>query len=329
MVSLPSVFVSRKQATSADVDVSDMDLQTLDEPVPGVHNLPPQPLSPSFDPVRKAMMSRIALVSIEENADLPALLNDGSLQSRLVQRIMLPRNPRIAGDELYELEGMDMIVVLSEEPKRISKDMLRWLRLLKQLGVPMVVLLPYQPTKRREQEKLMQFSQHVGLPVVPFTAENLLQARQDFVMTTMRLSPATGLALAAQMPHFRSPLMRNLLDAAVHDSLSADADVTVLQMQFVHQICAAYGQNGQQFETQRIALETLVKMTQHYTKRFAARLPIRNPQRRTRFTNALSTLFLGYAVTGYLGETPPSFRKQLLPQIWRLYRASGKPVHES
>lgn len=310
---------------------ADIDIHVMASPhdtLPSMRGYTPaaQTFTRHVDPARKALLSRIALVSVEENTNLPALLPEDTRQPALVQRIMLPRNPRIAGDELYELDGMDMIVVASEEQKRISKDTLRWLNLLKQLGVPMLVLLPYAPTKRREQEQIAQFSQHIGLPIVTVTPDTLDAARQEFVLTTMRLAPAMGLALAAHMPHFRLPLMRNLMDTALHDSLNSQNrdDMLAIQLQLAHQIFAAHGRNGQQFETQKAALETLINATRHYTAHLVKRLPMRDPQRRTRLTDALSTLFIGYAVTISLGATPPSVRKELLPQIWRVYRASGK-----
>jgi hypothetical protein len=329
MVSIPRFF--RKEAESFD-DVS-IDIHVMN---PASETLPsmPYPTAKVFnqpvDPARKALLSRIAVVSVEENANLPALLNEDTRQSAIVRRITLPRNPRIAGDELYELDGMDMIVIVSEESRHISKDMIRWLNLLKQLGVPMLVLLPYVPIKRREQEKIEQFSQYIGLPIVTVTADKLDEARQEFVVTTMRIAPAMGLALAAHIPHFRSPLMQNLMDTALYDSLNANNsdEVAPIQTQLSHQICAAYGRNGQQFETHKAALETLLKTTRHYSSHFVEHLPMKDPQRRARFTNALTTLFTGYATAIYSGATPPSIRKEVLPQIWRLYRESGKPVRK-
>lgn len=329
MVSFPRFFRKEPEIfddTGIDIHVMASPPDTL--PSMRRHTSPAQVFNHHVDPARKALLSRIALVSIEENSNLPALLAEDTIQPALVQRIMLPRNPRIAGDELYELDGMDMIVVASEEERHISKDTLRWLTLLKQLGVPMLVLLPYAPTKRREQEKIAQFSQHIGLPIVSVTTDTLDTARQEFVLTTMRIAPAMGLALAAHMPHFRLPLMQNLMDTALYDSLNSPTgeDILPVQMHLAHQIFAAHGRNGQQFELQKAALETLINTTRHYTTRFVSRMPVRDSHRRTRLTDALSTLFIGYAVTIYMGATPPSIRKDLLPQIWRLYRASGKPV---
>ncbi len=329
MVSIPHFF--RKEPEAFD-DVG-IDVHVMNPPTETVPSMPystTKAFNNPVDPARKALLSRVAIVSVEENANLPALLNEEARQSAIVRRITLPRNPRIAGDELYELDGMDMIVVVSEEARHISKDMVRWLNLLKQLGIPMLVLLPYVPIKRREQEKIERFSQYIGLPIVTVTADKLDEARQEFVITTMRIAPAMGLALAAHIPHFRSPLMQNLLDTAIYDSLNSENvdDVTPIQTHLSHQICAAYGRNGHQFETHKPMLETLLKTTKHYTSHFVERLPMRDQQRRMRLTNALSTLFAGYATALYLGATPPSFSKELLPQIWRLYRESGKPVRK-
>ncbi len=329
MVSIPHFF--RKEAEGFD-DVG-IDIHVMNPPAETMSSIPytgAKAFNQSVDPARKALLSQIALVSVEENANLPALLNEDARQSAIVRRISLPRNPRIAGNELYELDGMDMIVVVSEESRHISKDMVRWLNLLKQLGIPMLVLLPYVPIKRREQEKIEQFSQYIGLPVVTVTADKLDEARQEFVVTTMRIAPAMGLALAAHIPHFRSPLMRNLMDTAIDDSLNTNNsnEAVAIQAQLSHQICAAYGRNGQQFETHKVALETLIETTRHYTCNFIERLPIKDPERRIRFTNALTTLFVGYATAIYSGATPPPICKEVLPQIWRLYRESGKPVRK-
>ncbi len=329
MVPIPRFF----RKTTLDPADIDIDIHAADVPpatMPSLRHTATTPLSTPVDPVRKSLLARVAVVSIEENADLPALLHDDTVPPGLVQRIMLPRNPRIAGDELYELDGMDMIIVVSEEERRISKDTLRWLKLLKQLGVPMFVLLPYASSRQRRHEKIEQFSQYVGLPIVTVTSDKLDEARQDLLVTTMRIAPATGLALAAHMPHFRSPLMATLLETAIQDSLQLNAgdDIASIKTHLVRQICAAYGYNGHQLESEKIALQTLVDMTTHYTARFVARLPIRDLQRRARLTNTLSTFFVGHATMVHLGATPPSFRKVVLPQIWRLYRASGKPVLE-
>jgi len=193
-----------------------------------------------------------------------------------------------------------------------------------------VVLLPRAKPKRRSQEKINEFSQYVGLPIVPVIASDLDTARQEFLLTAMRIAPATGLALAAHIPHFRFPLMRNLLDTATEESLYAGpgTEITAVQMSLVHQICAAYGHNGHQFESHKAALKTLMTTTAHYTTRLVVRFPIRDRARRARLTNAMSTLFIGYATAIYLGATPPSFRKELLPQVWRLYRASRKSLQE-
>lgn len=329
MVSIPRFF--RKEAEIFDdVGIDIHIMNPLPETLPAAPYLTTKVFNNPVDPVRKALFSRMAVVCIEENTNLPALLSDDAGQSAIVKRITLPRNPRIAGNELYELDGMDMIVVVSEETQHISKDMIRWLNLLKQLGIPMLVVLPYIRVKRHEQQKIEQFSQYISLPVIVVTPDKMDEARHEFVITTMSIAPAMSLALAAHMPHFRSPLLQNLMDAAIHDSLNTNNsdEVSPIQIRLSHQICAAYGRNGQQFETHKAALETLLNSTRHYCSRFVERLPMKNPQRRIRYANTLTTLFTGYATAIYLGATPPSIRKEILPQIWRLYRESGKSVRK-
>ena len=327
MATLPS-FLRRSTPPPDEVGIEIRVTPSPTLPNLSTHHAAAQAVTRPIDPARRALMSRIALVTVEEDAELPALLPADAPQSTVIQRIMLPRNPRIAGDELYELDGMDLIAVICEQDRVVGKDTLRWLTLLKQLGVPMIVLLPYAPSKRREQERIAQFSEFIGLPVVNVSAENLDEARQQFVITVMRIAPATGLALAANLPDFRSPLTRNLLDTALHDSFQTGkaSEHPTIQMNLAHHLYAAYGRNGQQYESQKPAIDTLISVVTHYTSGITRRLPFRNSQRHERFTHALSTLLIGYGVMAHLGTTPPSLRKELLPQIWRLYRASGKPV---
>ena len=281
-----------------------------------VTNLHPKPT----DPIRQAAYIRIGLVSVEQNAQLPPVLHDAQ-QSALVQHILLPRNPRIAGDELYQLDGMDYIVMLSDKDKRINKDMVRWLNRLKHLDIPMIVLLPFTAIKRRERQQLDLFTQRIGIPVVSVAGENVKEARQHLMMSTMQFMPAMSLALAAHLPSFRDPLVHTLLQDATQDSLLAN-DTYDVQINLVRQICAAYSFNAHQFEQQQATMETLIKATSHYTHKLVNRLPLRNEDRRSRFSNALSTLFVGYATAMHLGATAPSVRKDLIPRIWRLYRAS-------
>jgi len=324
-----NIFYRFKQGS--DIAQDDIDVQVIDmptEPIAVQPSVTPQ-MQANIDPVHKAILTQIALVSVEENAQLPALLSE-TAQSQLVRWVRLPRNPRIAGDELFALDGIDMMVIVTDESKSVDKYTLRWLELLKQFNTPIIVLLPYEVKKRREQDRLNEFAQRIGLPVMSVTSDNLETARREFVEKTMQIAPATGLALGAHMAYFREPLMHNLLTTATEDGLVAHevADIEQVKMELVRHICAAHGCNGQRFEQHRIALETLIKTMTHYTEQFINRLPMRDPQRRTRFVNALSTLFIGYATAIHLGATPPTFRKELLPQVWRLYRASGQSVRE-
>ena len=165
----------------------------------------------------------------------------------------------------------------------------------------------------------------MGVPIVAVTSENPDEARRQFVLTTMAHMPAMGLALAAHLPSFRPLLMTSLLDTATSESLAAD-NTRDIQLQFVHQMCAAHGFSEREYEKHRIAMETLVNAIGQVAQRVTAPFPIRNASRRTRFSNAVSTLLLGHAVSMYLGATLPSIRKTVFPQIWRLYRASRQSV---
>lgn len=328
MVSLPRLF-RRKTDVPADpgIDVHIID-DTLEHAIPW-QRATTETTRP-VDPVSRAMLARIALVTVEENVSIPALMPDEPSRSRLVQRVMLPRNPRIAGEEVYELDGMDMLVIVSGNSgdHALSRDMMRWLKLLKPLNVPMLVLLPHSSANHQEHDRIAQFSHYVGLPVVTAASDNIEQARQDFLLQAMEIAPATALALAAHMPNFRLPLVQQLVKTATEQSLR-QSDEGVLKdtrQQLMRQICAAYGCNGQHFDQHRAALDTLLKSTAHYTGNFVRLLPIRNQERRRRLTESLITLLTGHTTAMYLGAQPPSIRKELLPQVWRLYRASGKPI---
>lgn len=283
-----------------------------------VTNLP----APQFDPVRKARFSQIALVSLEDSSQLPALLEDAS-QSKLIQRICLPRNPRIAENELYELEGMDYIIMLTGQ--RINKDMVRWMKRLKQLKIPMLVLLTYEIEKRREQHQVDLFSQRIGIPFISIAGDDVEASRERFLLATLQHMPAMSLALAAHLPSFRDPLTNNLLDNASSDSLIVDP-VDGIQLQLVRQVCAAHGFNEREFEKHQISMETLIQTTAEFATKLVRLFPMLSKSRRTRFANAVSTLLVGHATTMYLGAVSPSLRKVLIPKIWRLYRASRRAI---
>ncbi|MEL6528202.1 MAG: hypothetical protein AAFQ07_21075, partial [Chloroflexota bacterium] len=70
----------------------------------------------------------------------------------------------------------------------------------------------------------------------------------------------------------------------------------------------------------------MVKSTAPVAKSLVRLLPVFNSQRRARLTNAVGTLLVGYATKMHLGEHAPALGKDLLPQIWRLYRASKQSV---
>lgn len=278
------------------------------------------------DPVRQAAYGRIGLVSVGEEVSLPDLLAEAT-QSTLMQQIMLPVNPRIASEELYELDGMDFIIMLSGTQQRITRNLVRWVNRLKQLQIPLLILLP-NAEGQDDPQRIDAFSRHVGVPVVTLVQQDTEAARQAFLGTAMQVSPAMGLALAAHLPTFRTPLMHNMLGDATENSLVFQDESTLhkTQKELARQISAAYGCNGHNFDQHQAAIETLMQMTNHYTTALTKGVPMRDETRRVRFTNALSTLLIGYGVANYFGAEPPSFRKELLPTIWRLYRASRRPV---
>lgn len=276
------------------------------------------------DPVRKAAYLRIGLVSVEDEPRLPAVLGDAT-RSDLVHCIRLPRNPRIADNELYELDGMDYIVMLTTSQQRITKYMVRWLKRLKHMNIPMLVLLTYEVKKRREQHQIDVFSKRIAVPFISVVEEDTEMAREKFVSQTLEHMPAISLALAASAPTFRLPLMENLLANATADSMLVDNPESI-QTDLVRQICAAFGLTEREVEKNRVALDTMVKSTEPVAKSLVRLFPIFSDQRRARLTNAVSTLLVGHATKMHLGASAPSLGKDLLPQIWRLYRASKQSV---
>ncbi|GAB1420376.1 hypothetical protein MASR2M15_04720 [Anaerolineales bacterium] len=82
MISIPRFF--RKEVEVSDhtaIDIHVMDPST--DPIPSIPYTRANTFNNIVDPARKALLSQIAIVSVEENADLPALLNEESRQSAI------------------------------------------------------------------------------------------------------------------------------------------------------------------------------------------------------------------------------------------------------
>ena len=322
MVSLSNPFRWRGVVTTG-FEIDELEPTTLPDDITRLLPIPPKPRK---DPVRAALFAQVAFVSVGDNPELHLLLPE-DLPAEVVKRIVLPRNPRSADSELYELDSMDLIVIVQQNERSVSKDAIRWMQILKRLGIPMMVVLPYTVTKRAQQEKIDHFSQVMGLPVVVFAPDKLESSREVFVEKAMQLAPAGGLALAAKFCDFRFPLMQTVLQNAVVDAQNADSrGLSHVQKQMIRQICAAYDCNGNAYQGQEVALGTLAKSLTYYTEKIIRRVPRLETKRRDRLTRSVSTLLVGYATAIHLGAEPPALRREMLPQLWRLYRASRQPA---
>lgn len=264
------------------------------------------------------------MVGLEENDTITSVLLDGSQPSPLLKEIRLPNNPRIANHELYEIDGMDMIMMVS--CKTLKRDTVRWLRRLKYMQIPMLVLI-YQPEKKPAREqKYQKFAQETGVPIVLFESDNLQESRQKLLDATMEVAPSMAVALAANIDPFRPLLVDAILQDSIKLSLIDNAPLHEIQSSLTHQISVAYGAGGYELKQAQSGLQAMMSTINNYTQSFVNRFFIRSAERRARFEQAVSTMLIGYATTVYHRETPPSLRKVILPAIWRLYRESRHAV---
>ncbi len=299
-----------------DADDVDIDLMEWTQPYTNSHHA----TGPAYRPIFKPEHGRIAMVSVDEQDTFVSTLLNGATPSPLLKQITLPRNPRIATHELYEIDGMDMIVMLACQ--RLNREMVRWLRRLKYMRIPMIVLI-YQPDIDRNRDKKYQkFSHDTGVPIVLFEPEDLNKARKDLLNATLGIAPTMAVALAANIDPFRPLLIDAIMDSKVKECLCDGVAVDEIQSELVNQISVAYGVGGNTLKQSQPSLKAMIQSINDYTHAFAKRFLIKNPARRMRFENAVSTMLVGYATTVYQGESSPSLRKVILPKIWRLYRES-------
>lgn len=280
---------------------------------------------PDADPVTKAQFGCIALVTVEqEPTNLPVLLDDAT-RSRLMQRVTLPLNPRIATHELYEFDSADLIMIVAGTG--LNRAIVRWLRRLQPMGVPILILTQQMPQQPVQRQKIAQFSQRTGVPIVPITSDKVEESLHSLIVSMLDVAPAMAAVMAGKLDAFRPLYVSQVLQSSTQASLKTDANAQWgLQMQLVRQLSVAYGCSGKTLKLAQPGLETMMKLVTSYTPIFAKRFPIADPERRQRFNDALTTLFIGYATLVYYGAPAPALRKDLMPKIWRLYRASRQPV---
>lgn len=291
--------------------------------------LPDSPTVTDEQAICKAVYGRIGVVSLDENhPNLPVLFApDADMESPLLEKIILPRNPRMAVNEFYQLEAVDMVLLLNAEGNRIDRYTLRWMKRLQQMGLPLVLLLSMPLTEPTQEDRIEQFSRQMGVPVIPVDAENLTDARQELVLKTLHIAPAMALALAGHLPAFRSSLIDELLQRATTESLINNADTLMnRQMQLLQQISAACGHTEKLSTEETTGLRSLLTAAHVWAEKLVRYMPLRDARRRERFVSALSTLFAGYAAAVYHGAPAPSLRNDLLPKVWRLYRASRQSI---
>ena len=295
---------------------------------PQVHIAP----MPQVDTLLRSRYSKIGVASMEtpETSDKPILF-DAQQPSPLLQVVTLPHNPRIATDELYQLEATDLIIFMVDDS--MDKYAMRWVSHLRQLGVPVIVLMRQITQKRNHKQQLDAYAQFIGVPVVPVISDRIGEARQQLVEHTLVSAPSMAFALAAHLPDFREYLLDKVQESHITESLTAPETASgqqrslhEVQVDVVQQISAAHGCNGRALEAHMEGLQNMIHTANQVTAKFTSRLPFRDEARRQRFTNAVSTLFLCHATDSYHGADAPSIRRDLFPQLWKLYRASRHAV---
>ena len=298
----------------------DIDLVEWTRPYTAVREGMPNVQLPTFKPEH----GRIGVVSLEENDGFISAFLNGLPQSPLLKEVRLPNNPRIANDELYEIDGMDMIMMLSCQS--LKRETVRWLRRLKYFQVPIIVLI-YQPEMQKSlQKKYDKFSDETGVPIVLFEDKKLQESQQMLLGATLEVAPSMAVALAANIDAFRPLLIDAIMENSIKFGLTSEVSLQDLQDELVKQISRAYGVSGYTFKQAEPGLSAMTSTINNYSQTFIKRFYIRNKKRRLRFERAVSLMLIGYATTVYHGAQSPSLRKIILPKIWRLYRESRHSI---
>lgn len=296
-------------------------------------------IQPPYAEKRQKHMGYIALVGTTPgNLLKDGLLNNSthaSVEDAELRTIELPTDTRSAMGLLYELEYADLILFVLDTRQRLSSEHLRWLSRMQELRVPLVLLINNadQIKKHVLPGLIKTLEQRLNFPVVPIYSNDHPTTRQQLVHTIFRISPRLAAMLSLQSPPLRPILVEYLLTGAAFTSLGLnpeihkDEDLSPLaeaQVRLTRQIKSVYGKGTRLSREEYQGMLTMATAVTHYTCNLVNSLPGRNRERRARLANAVSTLLVGYITMVYHGEMPPEIRSQVLPQIWRLYRASGQ-----
>lgn len=295
--------------------------------------------TPRFTEPHEQPSRYIALVGKGANGILSSgLLSDGHTPSgdkSAVRALELTDNPQRAMGLLMEMEHADVILFVLDVQERLTSGHLRWLAQMEVLKVPRVLLINGAERVKAQvlSRMLKTIQERLRLPAVPVYADDPDQTRTLLVETLIHLSPRLAAGVCLYSPALRPVLVHHLLNQAAHNSMElnaqngTDAELSPLakaQLQLVQQLKAVYGKGERLTAQEYHSMLTMATTATHYASHLISTLPTRDPRRRARVANAVSTLLLGYLVMVFHGETPPDIRQQVLPQIWRLYRASGQ-----
>ncbi len=298
-------------------------------------------IQPPFASHRQKHMGYIAVVGADPNDLLTnGLLYDQSSPTPLgddndLRVVELPMDRRGALGMLYDLEYADLILFVIDTRQKLSSDHLRWFSRMQEFEIPVVVLLDNANTmpKSYMPRLLAAAEQRLHVPVIPVYKNNFPASRELLVKRLIHRSPRLAAMLSLHAPLLRPILVKHLLTGAALTSLGLDPDTAndeelsslgEAQMRLARQIKAVYGKGARLSRQEYQSLLTTATAVTHYTSRIISGLPTRSRDRRARLANAVSTLLIGYMTMVYHGETPPDIRKEILPHIWRLYRASGQ-----
>lgn len=255
-----------------------------------------------------------------------------------VRALELSDNPQRAMGLLMELEHAEIILFVLNVQERLTSSHLRWLAQMEVLKVPRVLLISGAEAVKPQvlSRTLKTIQERLRLPAVPVYADNPDQTRTLLIETLINLSPRLAAGVSLYSPALRPALVHHFLNDAAHSSLNLEAVASTgeelsplakAQIRLVQQLKAVYGKGERLSAQEYQSMLAMATTATHYASHLISTLPTRDPKRRTRAANAVSTLLLGYLVMVYHGETPPDIRQEVLPQIWRLYRASGQSAN--
>lgn len=255
--------------------------------------------------------------------------------SEALRAFELPNGSHAAMQLLYDLEYADLILYTVTMTQGVNSDHLRWITRLQGKHTPVIVLLNgvTPPNEKYLASTLRMLKMSVTTPVVPVHTQDHAKSRQLLMETVYGLSPRLAAVMAMQTPLLRPVLAEYLLNKAVHTSMaleSATEDDEALsslaeeQVRLIRQITAVYGRGTRLTRREYMGLTSMVNAVTSYANDLVENVPAMKDARRARLANSVSTLLVGYITMIYHGETPPEVRKELLPHIWRLYRATGQ-----